>query len=170
MYGPRIRTQVSKGSSGSGRNWYTDPSLLLRRFKTYKQAKKSHRDFPFLFYYFLMTIFCTTQWSAASRFGSGKIIWFRTDFPRQKEKILPMSGSFQEQIEKILQKSGFSATDKENFTKVWIFSGTPAGFLYVIYIHIKGTRTGTIINGDFLLQFVLNSFYGKGLLLLVFTI
>ena len=81
-----------------------------------------------------------------------------------------MSGSFQEQIEKILQKSGFSATDKENFTKVWIFSGTPAGFLYVIYIHIKGTRTGTIINGDFLLQFVINSFYGKGLLLLVFTI
>ena len=82
-----------------------------------------------------------------------------------------MSGSFQEQIEKILQKSGFSATDKENFTKVWIFSGTPAGFLYVIYIHIKGTGgTGTIINGDFLLQFVINSFYGKGLLLLVFTI
>ena len=110
MYGPRIRTQVSKGSSGSGRNWYTDPSLLLRRFKTYKQAKKSHRDFPFLFYYFLMTIFCTTQWSAASRFGSGKIIWFRTDFPRQIEKILP--------------KSGFSATDRENFTNVGIFSGT----------------------------------------------
>ena len=79
-----------------------------------------------------------------------------------------MSGSFQEQIEKILQKSRFSATDRENFTKVWIFSGTPVGFLYVIYIHIKGT--GTIINGDFPLQFVINSFYGKGLLLLVFTI